>query len=584
MPSITYWNRLEPRPRATDLADALAARLHDPAWLLTRQWQLGEFEGEDAGSPAYVRIAAQLGHVRGWGQPGAPAHRVAGDTPLERYAVSEAMSPDDLALAVELGQTFDRFLADLGALDVRGHFLAAYPITDAVDADPRAARLRALWRGRAIDGVALWKASQTWQPPVPLDAAPPGDLPPRGVPWAVPNERRQLARQAVRRLVRWVATTMDPPCDGDPEGWAPADLGYQLRVYATDPAGGRAALDATPDARGDLEWYAFDRAQSGASAGSLGARQSAIERAVIPGPVRFRGMPNERFWDFEDGRFDIGALRPDRRSLASMILMDFLLVHGNDWYLVPFEQPVGTLCRSALTVVDVFGQSTKVPRADAEAAHAGAVGRFTMFSTARADGGLADSFLVPSTAAASVLDGSVLEQVRFLRDETANLAWAVEHTVEGPLGRGERRADQAAPPAAAEVAAVGTATLRYQLQSSVPPHWFPFQPVKLGASPQVALERASLLSATAALSVVTPRGKILSPRAVAAGTPYRVREEQIPREGTRVTRLARRSRGVNGTTHVWLGRARSVGTGEGWSGLRFDEALPITPIDRGPDE
>ena len=46
----------------------------------------------------------------------------------------------------------------------------------------------------------------------------------------------------------------------------------------------------------------------------------------------------------------------------------------------------------------------------------------------------------------------------------------------------------------------------------------------------------------------------------------------MPREGVRVVRRARRARGVDGSTHVWVARAKSAGTGEGWSGLRFDLA------------
>ena len=42
----------------------------------------------------------------------------------------------------------------------------------------------------------------------------------------------------------------------------------------------------------------------------------------------------------------------------------------------------------------------------------------------------------------------------------------------------------------------------------------------------------------------------------------------------RVSRLVRRARGADGTTHVWIARTRGVGTGEGSSGLVFDQALP----------
>ena len=57
MPSITTWARLEPDP-GTDIAEGYAARVHDPLWLLTRQWQVGEFQGEDTGTPVLARVRA----------------------------------------------------------------------------------------------------------------------------------------------------------------------------------------------------------------------------------------------------------------------------------------------------------------------------------------------------------------------------------------------------------------------------------------------------------------------------------------------------------------------------------------------
>ncbi len=51
MPSITSWMRLEPVSRNVEMKTSLQARIYDPLWLLARQWQLGEFQGEDNGSP-----------------------------------------------------------------------------------------------------------------------------------------------------------------------------------------------------------------------------------------------------------------------------------------------------------------------------------------------------------------------------------------------------------------------------------------------------------------------------------------------------------------------------------------------------
>jgi hypothetical protein len=50
-PTVTVWNRLEGRPRTVEFDAALRAEVRDPLWMLARQWQLGEFRGEDAGSP-----------------------------------------------------------------------------------------------------------------------------------------------------------------------------------------------------------------------------------------------------------------------------------------------------------------------------------------------------------------------------------------------------------------------------------------------------------------------------------------------------------------------------------------------------
>src|SRR6476620_4880715 len=46
--------RLEPRRPAGDPQRGFAAELADPAWLLGRQWQLGEHQGENASSPIDV--------------------------------------------------------------------------------------------------------------------------------------------------------------------------------------------------------------------------------------------------------------------------------------------------------------------------------------------------------------------------------------------------------------------------------------------------------------------------------------------------------------------------------------------------
>ena len=56
--SITSWTRLEPQCRNADMGRSVGARLFDPLWLMARQWQMGEFQAVDAGTPVQARVRA----------------------------------------------------------------------------------------------------------------------------------------------------------------------------------------------------------------------------------------------------------------------------------------------------------------------------------------------------------------------------------------------------------------------------------------------------------------------------------------------------------------------------------------------
>src|SRR5215208_6507953 len=113
MPSITYWNRLEPRPRAPSISQSLSARVRDPLWILTRQWQFGEFQGEDAASPSYVQLSGHTSQFAGWRPQGQPTRPLTDGAPLEELVESEPLTPDRSS-RVELGQTFEQLLDQTG--------------------------------------------------------------------------------------------------------------------------------------------------------------------------------------------------------------------------------------------------------------------------------------------------------------------------------------------------------------------------------------------------------------------------------------------------------------------------------------
>jgi len=92
-----------------------------------------------------------------------------------------------------------------------------------------------------------------------------------------------------------------------------------------------------------------------------------------------------------------------------------------------------------------------------------------------------------------------------------------------------------------------------------------------GVEGQIALRLGRTALATESETARSvPVGRVLRPPR--EGGFLQWREEEIPREGVRLVRRCVRSRWIDGSTHVWVMRARQTGSGEGSSGLRFDVA------------
>jgi len=573
MNSITYWNRVEPRPRSElDILPSLAARIRDPLWMLARQWQVGEFQGEDAASPAWMTASTRSALFTGWRIEGQPTQPLTGAIPLEDLVETEAFG-GDLALRVELGQTCEQLLRARGATtpaieDVRSAFLINNrPENDLKDdPDKDAARFERLVMGRTIDGLALYEAAVAAAPSLPaeLAGAPPGVL------------------DSLNDFRAWVADVFGDIGAADADAWRPNRLEYGVEVLADTPDGGSAVMSCDPDRDGGFDWYTFDVTQV-KQRGEGASPPASKTQSVLPNHVRFRGMPNQRWWDFEEGTTDFGAIQPQKRDLSKLLVMDFMLIHGNDWYLIPLRQQVGQLMEVEWLVVnDVFGDVTHVPRADAE--NVPADQRWTMFtlSSPQHPNEIAPFLIQPPTAAGSVLEGAVLEEVRFLRDEMANMVWAIEETLESGIGQplpGLERYQATRPTIAPPPAALPTAPhppLRYQIQKEVPENWIPFLPVLIDeVNGDTALQIAAMLRTRIGLppEPILPRGRILDPTGL-GGKEYRIQEEEVSCAGTRVNRLIRRSRWTDGSTHLWLARRRIAGAGQGSSGLKYDLAVP----------
>jgi hypothetical protein len=567
--------QLEPRNVSPEALDGLQARVHDPMWMLARQWQTGEFKGDDAGTPVGAWLSVESAPVTRY-RPGsasaatAPRDYKPAELPLETLVEREAVYPatgNNLRLAAQAGLQYTRLLARRG-LRPPAAFTAAFVIPsptaaerDALDAGTL--RYLAVMAGRVVDGRALYARLAPSRPPG-GDPVLPSDAPFA----AIPATERPATISALREWMDWYDRLFSQPGAGD-TAWLTPRMEYAFAVSSLTSRG-EATLAAAEYADGRLDWFSFDvdPAQPLGASGPVSAPQLA---AFMPGPVSFPGMPARRYWELENGRVNlVGLTGKDQtfaRDPARALLLDFALDFGGDWFTVPVEMAVGMIgLVRALVVTNSFGEKLLLRHAS-QVDGASTGWRMFSLSAARPDpSGAApkfvDAFFLPPVLG-PVLEGAPVEDVLLLRDEMANMAWAVERTVESPSGGRLNRQEELAqrrPPAPP----TGTGTSAYRLGVSIPAHWIPFLPAQNG--PIMELRRGAL-PAGAAQGSAGPLGRL-----IVSG--HILMDEEVPREGARVTRNYEYARWTDGSSHLWVGRCKEPGRGEGSSGLRFDVLEP----------
>lgn len=536
MPTYHYYDqyhRLEPARPGDDLDRGFAGEIADPVWFLGRQWQLGELQGEDAASPVLVHYRALHQPVDPHaGNPRMDPRRV----PPEAIVESEPQDWWAPGRRVQVGYAVASTTTLLPPVDQADPDLLLRDLPVPYD------RLN----GRGYDGFALY------------------------------TKRAELGLEGLHPDP-FAAVPAEPPQDL----WDPAEL-----VYTTEFTCAGQTLRLPRHSGGRLDWYSVD------AAGALSEPEAPPDEVwVYPTRLRYPGAPLPRWWQIEDSRVDIGGFPPDRSHFATLLLIEVIAAHSNDWFLIPIDTRAGHLVTLRdVWVRDIFGDDWPMA----------APTDWSLFRLTGLDAGPDVTSLLVWATVATPLEGPVLEEVHLGVDEDANVLWAVERRLRGRdvATLGPREGDLPTPPSPQlepqpETPPLAQATAprkRYKYQASTPmdPYWHPY------LIPQVNGPRRDFVQGQLANLNARPPRPLAPPSAhllegVQQGElpeqtpPQQIEPATIPSRGLRLERRYMLGRDTRGQPVLWMQRRREPLLSPPAMRLRFDmlEARQTLQSDHG---
>jgi len=519
-----YW-RLEPHPERRSFSAGFAAAIHDPVWLLARQWQMGEHQGENATTPVLVDLQATHTPI----QPSLRApDRDPATTPAEAIVETE---PDEwwtIGRRVRVGAIVaTRANLDPATMDAALLLAPPPPPFDTLGGrlPPPYERLA----GR-IDGLAIWRHRAD----LGLGDAPFANL-------GIPEPRVSF--------------------------WRSDELTYEADFLLGAPADGR-MLRLPRHHGGRVDWFSAD-AHAPAGTAAFVPSGDTVPTMAYPTAVQYPGAPHSRWWEIEDAAVDIGGYPPDTSHFATTLLIDLIASHGDDWFVLPIDARVGhALTIRAPVVTDAFGeQYALVPPTD-----------WSLFRTT----GLDEQSLVVWLRALMPAEGRALEDVLIGLDEYSNILWAVERRLAGhDLSQPERTPlQELANPALTKPDRGGEPGDRKRFQyvpgRDAVAYWHPYQ-IEDRPDPSGRPGRRFVQRRLADLDRVTPellpaaRADVLRVHdAAGQELVHEIAPATVPSIGFVLERRYVLARDVTGAPVLWLQRQRTPFLSPPARALRFD--------------
>jgi hypothetical protein len=516
--SLTTWTRIEPDVYTgdpqKDLALGIAAELADPLWLLGRQWQMGEWQGEDAGSPVSAQVSATSYAIDSLSIGGKSVAYQAASTPTDTLVEHDGGGAD-LALRATGGRVFLAALEEHSLVGYEARARAAY----AFPADAARSVLETLLVGAGgVDGDKVLAEVASSQIAQTLNIAVP-DLPNFNL--------------AIGQWTEWYGARAAPAPN---PAWQTERLEYQFSMSAALPEG-RVTLSAPEHHGGRIDWDTFNASAFVAPADGAPAVGSVTSLTALPALLQIPGMPSPWFWEVEDGASDAARIEAGPSDTARLLLIEAALAFSPDWFLLSLRLPVGSLSKiDSLQLTDTFEITTTIRAAEEVRPDP----NWSLWKLTQGDSKLGYLLLPPPNI--SFLTSEPVEEIAVVRDEAANLAWALRRV----------------PATAARVIPLesGEGDLLY----------VPITPMADERVPLVLIEATDGRFLTEAQLVNQPAN--IATELLPAG--FRVRDEEVPDEGVTLRRQFELGRTPDGVLRLWVSRQATPGARAPASGLRFD--------------
>jgi hypothetical protein len=585
--AVVTFGRMEPIAIAYDFEETINANVHDALWLLTQQWRVGEYKGSDGGTLIKSKIKLKSSKLAKYQLLNQSIKEFTNDVPLNTI-VEAVKTKTDLLTRLQTGKHWIKLLkakisnqTDVTALVNYFNQSSLIQIestgTDnyADLSDKKLQNILSISAGANIDGERLF-----------LELSAFGianfSLSSLGLDTGT-NDEIDLVIELYKNYFKRICIIQDE------EAWDASALEYKFKASAYDGTE-ETVLIGDNYQSGHIQWYDMDiSANPTETLNNLETSQNQeIIEEYIPTPIYYKGMPVERWWEFEDKNIDLASIITNKNDLSKMMIMEFGIIYSNDWFIIPQTLGIGTLNDiETLVVTDVFGKHTLIKSAGAGSNNEWQ--RWSMFTLNKRgeNSHQADTRLFIPPSVTTNIESDPIEQVYFVRDEMANLVWGLEEIIPSSLYGGKRgnigsnellqyavENDLYEAPEQDPAYVENEAELKYMLMNTVPENWIPFIPVQGEGNRLSQFQRGKMfrkINDFFTTDFVLPRTKLLNITNTDTETnPYFINEEEILRPGAVVTATYQRARWTNGEVYTWLGYTKTNGRGESDSGLAFD--------------